>query len=256
MADTSKPTGAAPAVEAPKPVPGFRDQTVQAYTTVKDTVLDKEKRSSVYEQAKGAVSQGLAVTKETLDSAEGRQHLLDQTKAALSQVTSHLTDSEKRAALLKNTKDTVTYAAQGVKDPAVRQDIHDRAAALSHSALSSAGLVPGAPASGTATAAGTGAATGAATGVATGAPVTSSLPNPASTYAAAPMPTSGMAHTMPGPKEFEGPTQSEGPSVSGLVPSTGVPISGAQAAAAAPPAVLAGTAAHDQAGNVPHLKEQ
>jgi hypothetical protein len=208
---------------------------------VKETVLDKEKRTAAYEQAKGAVSQGIAVTKDALGTPEGRQQLLDQTKAVITDTTSHLTDAEKRAALLKNTKETVAYAAQGVKDPAVRQDIHDRAAAVSQAALSTVGLVPGAP---------TAAASSTAAG--DGVPLSSFLPDPASTYAAAPMPATGMAHTMPGP------TQSEGPSVSGTISHAGVPLDGAQAAAAAPQAHLVGSANHagGPTAGVPHLKEQ
>lgn len=245
MADNSKPTAAA-GTEAGAAVPGFREQTVEAYTTVKETILDQEKRTAAYEQAKGAVAQGIAVTKEALGTAEGRQQLLDQTKAVVTDTASHLTDAEKRAALLKNTKETVAYAAQGVKDPAVRQDIHDRAAAMSQAALSTVGLVPGA----TTAAAGTG--TPAAAPGANPLP-TSILPDPAATYAAPSMPSASMAHDMPGPMP------SEGPSVSGMFPANGVPTSGAQAAAAAPLASLAGSVyppvGGDTTGAVPHLKE-
>ncbi len=97
-----------------------------------------------------------------------------------------------------------------------------------------------------------GAPTAAASSTAAGVPLSSSLPDPASTYAATPMPATGMAHTMPGP------TQSEGPSVSGTISHAGVPLDGAQAAAAAPQAHLVGSADHagGPTAGVPHLKEQ
>jgi hypothetical protein len=129
-------------------VPGFRAQAATAggniANYVQTTVKDPAARDALIADVRKHIEEMASVTKEHMTDAEKRSALLDYAKGFANQAVTAAKDPNTRASLLDKLKATVAVAQEAIKDPAKRQEIHDNLAATTHKLLQAAQAPPAA----------------------------------------------------------------------------------------------------------------